>query len=124
MADHEQSQHCWQGYCCPEESASWPTHGTRAMTQIILTGERSERRAQLTEMLTQGIVEVTFTKISGETRTMPCTLKPGIVPPAKAEDPASQKRVRELNEAVMVAWCTDRQEWRSFRLDNVLSVSI
>jgi len=93
------------------------------MTQITLTGERSERRAQLTEMLQEGIVEVTFTKVSGETRTMPCTLKPGIVPPAKAADPASQKRVRELNEAVMVAWCTDRQEWRSFRLDNVLGVS-
>ena len=94
------------------------------MTQITLTGERSERRAQLTEMLQEGIVEVTFTKVSGETRTMPCTLKHSIVPPAKAEDPASQKRVRELNEAVMVAWCTDQQEWRSFRLDNVISVSV
>ena len=94
------------------------------MTQIILVGDRSERRAQLTDMLIEGIVEVTFTKLSGETRTMPCTLRPGIVPPAKAEDPASQKRVRELNEAVMVAWCTDKSEWRSFRLDNIISVSV
>ena len=94
------------------------------MTQIILVGDRSERRAQLTEMLIEGIVEVTFTKLSGETRTMPCTLRPGIVPPAKAEDPASQKAVREINEAVMVAWCTDKQEWRSFRLDKIISVSV
>ena len=94
------------------------------MTQIMLTGDRSERRAQLTEMLIQGIVEVTFTKVNGESRTMPCTLRPGMVPPAKAEDPASQKRVRELNEEVMVAWYTDRAEWRSFRLDNVISVSV
>ena len=94
------------------------------MTQIMLTGDRSERRAQLTEMLIQGIVEVTFTKVNGESRTMPCTLRPGMVPPAKAEDPASQKRVRELNEEVMVAWCTDKAEWRSFSLDNVISVSV
>jgi WYL_2, Sm-like SH3 beta-barrel fold len=94
------------------------------MTQITLTGDRKDRRAQLTEMLQEGIVEVTFTKLNGESRTMPCTLKPGIVPPAKAEDPASQKRVRELNEAVMVAWCTDKNEWRSFRLDNIISVSV
>ena len=44
--------------------------------------------------------------------------------PLASKNPASQKRVRELNEAVMVAWCTDKQEWRSFRVDNVLSVSI
>jgi WYL_2, Sm-like SH3 beta-barrel fold len=94
------------------------------MTQITLTGDRTQRRAQLTEMLTEGIVEVTFTKVSGETRTMPCTLKPGLVPPAKAEDPASQKRVRELNEEVIVAWCTDKSAWRSFRIDNVLGVSM
>ena len=93
------------------------------MTQITLTGDRTERRMQLKEILEGGVVEVTFTKVSGETRTMPCTLKSGIVPPAKAEDPASQKKVRELNEAVMVAWCTDKQEWRSFRVDNVLGVS-
>jgi WYL_2, Sm-like SH3 beta-barrel fold len=124
MADLEQSQHCWQVCCCPEESASWPTHGTRAMTQITLTGDRSERRAQLTEMLIEGIVEVTFTKLSGESRTMPCTLKPSIIPPARAQDAASQKKVRGLNEAVMVAWCTDRSEWRSFRIDNVISVNL
>jgi WYL_2, Sm-like SH3 beta-barrel fold len=94
------------------------------MTQIMLTGDRSERRAQLTEMLIDGIVEVTFTKVSGESRTMPCTLKPSIVPPARADDPASQKRIRDLDEAVMLAWCTDKQAWRSFRLDNVISVSV
>jgi hypothetical protein len=47
-----------------------------------------------------------------------------VVPPAGTEDPASQKRVRELNEEVIVAWCTDKSAWRSFRIDNVLGVSM
>ena len=41
------------------------------MTQITLTGDRTERRMQLKEILEGGVVEVTFTKVSGETRTMP-----------------------------------------------------
>lgn len=70
-----------------------------------------------------GVYNVTFTKVDGTERTMPCTLKEDILPPAKQEDPLSQKKVRAINDEVLVVYCTDKNEWRSFRVANVTSVT-
>ena len=77
---------------------------------------------EIQSLLKQGLCEVTFTKVDGTVRTMPCTLREDLLPPAKHEDPLSTKKVREVNEAVMVAYCTDKQAWRSFRVENVISI--
>jgi hypothetical protein len=80
-----------------------------------------ERNA-LVEMLQAAVMEVTFTKLNGDKRVMTCTLLPQHLPPARAEDPMSQKKIRELNEAVVSVWDVNAQGWRSFRLDRVESV--
>jgi hypothetical protein len=77
---------------------------------------------EIQSLLKQGLCEVTFTKVDGTVRTMPCTLREDLLPPAKHEDPLSTKKVREVNEAVMIAYCTDKQAWRSFRVENVISI--
>lgn len=77
---------------------------------------------EIQSLLKQGLCEVTFTKVDGTVRTMPCTLNEALLPPAKHEDPLSTKKVREINEAVIVAYCTDKQAWRSFRVENVISI--
>ena len=79
-------------------------------------------KQELTETLKQGVYEVTFTKLNGEVRTMPCTLSAAIIPPAVKDDAITQTKVREVNEALMVAWCTDKKAWRSFRVANVTEV--
>lgn len=79
-------------------------------------------RAMLTEKLKRGICMVSFTKVDGTQRTMPCTLREDLLPPARADDPASQKKVRDISNAVMVVWCTDRGAWRSFRVENVTGI--
>ena len=56
----------------------------------------------LKEALKKGLVEVTFTKLNGDTRVMTCTLNEDIVPPATKEDPLTQKKVRAVNEEVQV----------------------
>ena len=61
---------------------------------------------------------VTFTKVNGETRVMPCTLKEDIIP--KVE----HKGTKKPNELVVSVWCTDKREWRSFRVDNVVNLEI
>ena len=86
------------------------------------TQDMAMNRSDIITLLESKVCEVRFTKVSGEERVMPCTLKRDVVPPAKAEDPASQKRVREVNPNVIVAYCTDKQAWRSFRVDNVISI--
>jgi Na+-translocating ferredoxin:NAD+ oxidoreductase RnfG subunit len=80
-------------------------------------------KQELTEQLMSGVYNVTFTKVDGTERTMPCTLKEDILPPAKQEDPLSQKKVRAINDEVLVVYCTDKNEWRSFRVANVTSVT-
>ena len=61
---------------------------------------------------------VTFTKVSGETRVMPCTLKEDVIPKVK------HKGTKKPNEAVVSVWCLDKKEWRSFRVDNVVDLQI
>jgi hypothetical protein len=72
----------------------------------------------LLEALNNHECTVTFTKVNGETRVMPCTLKEDIVP--KVE----HKGTKKPNESVVSVWCTDKNEWRSFRVDNVVDLEI
>ena len=80
-------------------------------------------KQELTEQLLTGVYNVTFTKVDGTERTMPCTLREDILPPAKQEDPLSLKKVRAINDNVLVVYCTDKNEWRSFRVANVTNVT-
>jgi hypothetical protein len=71
-------------------------------------------------------VEVTFTKVDGTVRTMPCTLNEAMLPAVEQITPGPDTpppRVKKFNPAVMSVFCTDKQEWRSFRIENVISVT-
>ena len=72
----------------------------------------------LLEALTKHECTVTFTKVSGEIRVMPCTLKEDVIP--KQE----HKGTKKPNESVVSVWCLDKKEWRSFRVDNVVDLQI
>jgi hypothetical protein len=83
------------------------------------------KRNELVQLFSQHkIVEVTFTKVDGTVRAMPCTLNEGLIPPAPAADLTKPLRVKKHNPAVMSVFCTDKQEWRSFRLENVISFKV
>ena len=75
-------------------------------------------RELLLEALSKHECTVTFTKVNGETRVMPCTLKEDLVP---KQEP---KGTKKPNEAVVSVWCLDKREWRSFRVDNVVDLQI
>lgn len=66
---------------------------------------------------------VIFTKMNGEQRDMICTLQEGVVPPAKKDEPITQKAVRSVNEEVIPVWDVNAEGWRSFRVDRVISFS-
>ena len=71
--------------------------------------------------LKQGIYEVTFTKVDGTIRTMPCTLKEELLP--KVEVTEEQKVLRKINADVLRVYVTDINEWRSFRIENVTNLT-
>ena len=78
-------------------------------------------KAELKELLHKHVVEVTFTKVDGTVRVMPCTLKEGILP---AVVEAEGRRTKAPNEANISVWCTDKNEWRSFKVANVTEVKV
>lgn len=61
---------------------------------------------------------VIFTKINGEERDMVCTLKIDLIPEEK-----QPKTGKEYNTDVIRAFDVNKQEFRSFRVDNVISFS-
>jgi len=74
---------------------------------------------------------VEFTKVNGEVRSMPCTLKAALIPdpvPAphftNTDNPVDFPKVKKENPDVMSVWCTDKQAWRSFRIANVISAKV
>jgi len=81
-------------------------------------------KAELLELLKTNVVEVTFTKLNGDERVMPCTLIESYLPPAKKDDPITQKKVREISDAVVAAWAIESNGFRSFRYDRIKSVKL
>lgn len=96
--------------------------GIDGTSSMVLTGQDAhERKNSLSHLLKSHICEVTFAKVDGTIRTMPCTLQESILPPAVPKETAASRAVNEANISV---WCTDRNEWRSFKTANVIEVKI
>jgi hypothetical protein len=78
---------------------------------------------ELKAQLKTGIFEVTFTKVDGSERVMPCTLKEDLLPAAAPRSDENTK-VRKVNDTNLSVWCTDKAEWRSFKVANVTEVKV
>ena len=78
-------------------------------------------REQIVEQLKNNICEVTFTKVNGDKRVMPCTLREDMLPPVIKEDVNADRKV---NEKTVSVWVTDANGWRSFRVDSVLDIRV
>ena len=81
-------------------------------------------REELLALLESEVVEVTFTKLNGDERVMPCTLIKSMLPPAKKDDPLTQKKVREISDKVIAVWAIESKGFRSFRYDRVSKVEV
>jgi hypothetical protein len=78
----------------------------------------------LLEALKNHECTVTFTKVNGEIRVMPCTLKEDIIPKPPVDVASKSVVKRHENQNVVSVWCLDKKEWRSFRVDNVVDLQI
>lgn len=77
----------------------------------------------IVEQLRSKVLEVTFTKVNGEERVMPCTLLTSFMPsytPTEATDIDQHS----VNKTVIRAFAIDKQAWRSFRVDNVTNIEV
>jgi len=72
---------------------------------------------ELREVLQDGIVNVTFTKVDGTKRDMRCTLNESLIPQSTSTEPKAERKV---NDTVQRVFDLDKNEWRSFRKDSVI----
>jgi hypothetical protein len=79
-------------------------------------------REEIVTMLQNGICQVTFTKVNGEIRKMPCTLKSDLLPVADTQI-INESKTRKTNVDNLSVWCTDKNEWRSFKIANVQQIT-
>ena len=77
-------------------------------------------REKIEESLRANVAEVTFTKSDGTERIMKCTLREDLVIPYEKKT----DRVKDVNLDVVPVFDVEKNEWRSFRVDSVKSVSI
>ena len=79
------------------------------------------------EQLKTNVLQVTFDKVNGERRIMPCTLQTDyMTDPSKelSESKVSQVESKSVNKSVIRAFAIDKQSWRSFRVDNISAIEV
>lgn len=83
-----------------------------------------DRNREIKHLLESNDCEVTFTKVDGTLRIMPCTLQASAIPPKPIElgSKSNEKRLKTLD--VLSVWCLDKQEWRAFKVANVKKIRI
>jgi len=74
-------------------------------------------REELINLLQKEVIEVTFNKLDGDERVMPCTLIESFFPDPKKD--AAQK-----NDKVVAVWAIESKGFRSFRYDRVTGVRV
>lgn len=83
-------------------------------------------RSEILSILNEGVCIVSFNKVTGERRDMRCTLRKDMIPAPKDHDTNNAfnaKKIREINENVIVAYDLAKNDWRSFRVGNLVSIS-
>lgn len=108
-----------------QTTASSQTAGNESLASDTVAALKGiPTKADLKKLLEQNVLTVDFNKISGDKRVMTCTLREDMKPPATKTDTMSQKKVREVSDAVVSVWDVNAKGWRSFRYDRINAVDI
>lgn len=76
-------------------------------------------KTNVMNMLHSGIVNIKFTKTDGSERDMKCTLMDAFIKPHEKKT----DREKKLNENIISVWDVDKEGWRSFRFDSIISIN-
>jgi len=108
-----------------ETMQSTETIGTESsVSETVAAIKGIPTKADLKMQLEQNVLVVDFTKLNGDKRVMTCTLREDMKPPATKTDTMSQKKVREISDAVVSVWDVNAKGWRSFRYDRINTIEI
>jgi hypothetical protein len=77
-------------------------------------------KSSILQRLQNGVALVTFTKKDGTVRGMKCTLAESLTP--QVEVKSSAPRVIAENDNLVKVYDLEKQGWRSFNVDSVISI--
>ena len=80
-----------------------------------------DRHKEIQNLLWKHDCEVTFTKVDGTLRTMPCTLRAEAMP---QRDATKLHETRLYKPETISVWCLDKNEWRAFKTANVKEIKV
>ena len=94
------------------------------MTDTTGTNLYQYLKADLKKLLHENTLSVLFTKKDGTRRAMLCTLKVDLLPVVDKQEGDEVKKERKESEESIRVWDLEKQDWRSFRIDSIISHSI
>ena len=74
----------------------------------------------LKTILQKHFVKINFTKVDGTPRTMICTLREDTVKPHVKKT----ERVKKPNDGVLSVWDTEKDAFRSIKLDSLIDYTV
>jgi hypothetical protein len=80
----------------------------------------------LKRILTEGSIEIVFTKVNGERRVMRSTLKPEYLPKVEIKEGEEVKPKKEFvpSPLTLRVFDMEKQDWRSLRWDSITAINI
>jgi hypothetical protein len=77
------------------------------------------QRDLLLKDLRENVIEVIFTKVNGDKRTMHCTLKRNYLPESYTNDEKEEKEFHDVNPDSLAVWDVQNRGWRSFKISTI-----
>jgi len=91
--------------------------GTEYLAKSLANMKGIPTEKELTNLLNESIITVTFNKLDGEQRIMTCTKSKKIIP---AE--SLPKTNNDPKQGTITVWDVNARGWRSFKYDRVTEV--
>jgi hypothetical protein len=93
------------------------------MTDTTGTNLFQSLKEDLKKLLQNNTLSVLFTKKDGTKRAMLCTLDANLLPVADKKEGDEVKKEKKQNDESLAVWDLEKNAWRSFRIDSVVSYS-
>lgn len=81
-------------------------------------------KEELKTLLTENVLSILFKKADGTQRAMICTLNADHLPTVEKKEGDEVKKTKTPSETNVVVWDLEKNAWRSFRFDSIISYSI
>ena len=96
------------------------TDGTESLETKIAKMKNIPTEKDLTNLLSEGILVVTFNKLDGDERVMTCTKSVKVIPEGSLPKNSQTPKVQGL----VTVWDINAKGWRSFKYDRVTKVEM